>query len=178
MYFNQDIISDNGYKENIFIPFIINNLKKDKNNFWFKSFIIEYLIKKKLIDFIKKTNNILRGDIEHIKSKDLRAIKYYFDAITLIVNFIRNFISNEIVLEKYFNYLCSEDSLEDNSANSTYIDKNKKDAGSFSIYCYLIYLASSIITELFNTNFINFCKKRIIFVVNNELPSELSNNLK
>ena len=169
MYFNQDIISDNGYKENIFIPFIINNLKKDKNNFWFKSFIIEYLIKKKLIDFIKKTNNILRGDIEHIKAKDLRAIKYYFDAITLIVNFIRNFISHEIVLEKYFNYLCSEDSLEDNLANSTYIDKNKKDAGSFSIYCYLIYLASSIITELFNTNFINFCKKRIIFVVNNEL---------
>ena len=46
--------------------------------------------------------------------------------------------------------------------------KEQKDSDNFSIYCYFIYLASLIIKNLLNSNFINFCKCNIFNSNRNE----------
>ena len=54
IHFNQDVLSDRGYKENIFIPIIVKFVKTDDNNFWLQSYIVKFLIKQKLIPQVKK----------------------------------------------------------------------------------------------------------------------------
>ena len=150
MHFSTDIFSGEINKNNLFIPAIINNLDKDNNNFWIVNFIIEYLIKRKLVSKIHKIENIFKNEKGKISKRTKLKIKKYATYIIKIINFLSSFIIEEKVIYKYFNFY-----IDDKKEN----DEEKNDSNKFSIYCYFIYLTSLIIKNLFNYNFLHFCSQ-------------------
>ena len=163
-YFGPNVFSDYKDETNILIPYILKDIKKDKNDFWFKSFIIETLFKQNLIPQIKGTINILNEEIEKIRINHIKKLKIFFHSIPQILNFISNCIAKTSFLTKYFNYYINEaELLEIDSFEERNDDEGRNDVEKYSIYCYLIYLSSFIIKELLNENFFTFCRKRITY---------------
>ena len=55
MHFSHETLSDINYEGNIFIPIIVKIVKIDNNNnFWMQTYIVDFLIKQKLLPQIKK----------------------------------------------------------------------------------------------------------------------------
>ena len=108
MYFNHGILSNNISDYNIFSSFILKNIETGNNNFWFKTFIIDLLVKKKIIVQIHKTENILNIPLEQIEGRQKEKLKKYFNSIAQILNFISDFIDRKRILKKYFNFYLEE----------------------------------------------------------------------
>jgi len=159
IYFNSEKLYIHRKGKNIFVPAIINTLDKDKNNFWFRIYIVEYLVNRKLVNKIHKIENFLNIKEGNISNKKKEKIKKYFNFITRILNFLTNFLHDEKILKKYFNFYINDGILN---------TEEQKDSGNFSIYCYFIYLASLIIKNLLNSNFINFCRYNITYSNRND----------
>ena len=147
IYFSHKKLYENKKGKNIFITAIINTIDKDNNNFWFRIYIIEYLVNRELVNIIHRIENILNVKERTISNKKKEKIEKYYNFITKILNFLSNFISDEKVLNKYFNFYISDGIVNP-------VEQN--DSDNFSIYCYFIYSASLIIKNLLNSNFINF----------------------
>jgi len=145
--FNNDNIGNHLWSDNSLIFFILKEIKNDNNNFWIMTFIIEYLVKMKLILKIEKTENILNINTAQITSEHKRKLKKYFYSIRKIINFIKQFIQSDEVLNKYFNHYITDFIFE------------KKD--KYSIYCYFLNIALLIIKKLINQNLFNFWKNKI-----------------
>ena len=163
MHFSQDISSDRDYKENIFIPIIIKLVKIDNNYFWIQTYIVDFLIKQKLLPQIKTIGDIMNMNPEIIDTKNLLKIKNYFTSIAKVLDFISNFIDKEIVLEKYFNFYMDNDSI-----GTEYNNDLKEKFEKFSIYCFFIYIATLIIKELLNKDFLILKKLGNIHELYNE----------
>ena len=160
MYFNPDIFSDESNGENIFISHILNYIESNDDDFWFVTFIINYLVKKKLIRQLQKTENFLRTKNEDIDSIKKEKLKVYFCSISKILNFISRFITSKRILNKYFDYYIDDNIFENNLEESG--NKNdKKEENEYSIFCYFIYIASLIIKNLLSKNFLRFCEENI-----------------
>ena len=158
--FHPDIFSVNHYVENVWIPYILIDLKD--NNFWFMTFIMKHLIKKKLIAHLLKADTILKEGLDYIDSLKKKKLKKYFRSIAESLNLISGFFGSTIVLNKYFNAYISKDILENCLEESkSQNDKKSKNKNECSIYFVFIRIAALIIKNLFNSNFDNFCKKKI-----------------
>ena len=155
-YFKPNKLFKNNCENNIFIPLILKNMVSGNNNFWFKTFIIDTFVKKKLIKKIHKINDILNIEEEGFLSKYEEKLIKHFISITKNLSFISYFIDKEEILKKYFKFYLDEKSGNINSASSdnNIIEKEEKD--NLSIYYYLIDLASLIIKNLLNSNFFQF----------------------
>ena len=157
-YFSPNIFSNSGSdKMNIFSSVILKKIKTDENDFWFKTFILKYLVKDNLIIKIKKTEDIL-NNIEEIEKKEKQKLIKYFTSIITILNFISFFIKDKIVLNKYFNYYLDDKDflMEDDSGNSEDDEKQK-----MSIYTKFIKIAILIAKKILNDNFSNFCHMKV-----------------
>ena len=146
-------------KENIFIPLILKNIDSDNNNFWIKTFIIDSFVVKKLIPKIQKIENILNKNCENFEENEIIKVLKYFNSIIQNLKFISCFIAKKKIIEKYFNFYLDEKSAKINYEILGNEILEKEEKGNFSIYYYLINLASLIIKNLFNTNFFKFLEK-------------------
>ena len=147
MYFDTDLFIAPQDDNDFLISFILKEIKNDNNNFWIITFIVEYLVKTKLIFKIEKTGNILNMNNAQITSEHKKKLKKYFYSIRKTINFIMKFINSEEVINKYFNHYITDIIFE------------KKD--KYSIFCYFLNIAVLIIKKLLNQNLFNFWKNKI-----------------
>ena len=175
-YFSEFILYFNPYiftkkydenEKNIMIEYIVAYIKSgaDKHDFWFKTFVMELLIKNKLITKIKKAENIL-NNYEQIDEEKKDKLKKYFILISKILYFISIFIKNDDILEKYFNlYIDKKDSIDQEKIqkDESFI-KEKECENKINVYCSLVYISKLIIKFLLNNNFFKFCKKKMNYI--------------
>ena len=166
LYFNPDKFSNPiRREENIFISLIINMIEKeeDKEDFWMKTFVVDSLVKDKLIKKLKKVKNIINKNFEEFDENKENKIKKYFSMIIQILNFISCFIKDKIIIKKYINHYIEDKEIlfeeesesEDNNEKEIYAeDKN-------GIFCYFIHVGLLIIKILLDKNFSLFCQKKI-----------------
>ena len=171
LYFNPDILTNryNKNDKNYMIPYIAGLIKSnsDSDDFYFKIFVVEILIKNKLITKIKKAENII-NNYEQIDEDKKEKLKKYFILIIKILYFISNFIKNDDILDKYFNFYVDKNNsitqeiiLNDESFIS---EKEKEKENKINIYCSFIYVAQLIIKYLLNNNFMKFIHKKINYL--------------
>ena len=164
-YFEINKYFGNYNKENILIPLILKNIDSDNTNFWFKTLIIDTFVKNKLIPKIQKIENILNKDAGEMERKEKEEILIkYFKSIVQNLRLVSCFIDKEKILEKYFNFNLDEKSAKINYEilGNNILENEEK--GNFSIYYYLIDLASLIIKNLLNSKFFKFCGKINAFI--------------
>ena len=164
IYFGKNKLSENNNIENLFIPLILKKIDSDDNNFWFKTLIIDCLVNKQLITKIHKIENILDTEYEEFLTNYEEKLIKYFISITKNLNFISCFIDNEKILKKYFNFYLDEEFADINSKSpdNNILENEEKD--NFSIYFYLINLASLIIKNLLNSKFFEFFQAIIVHI--------------
>ena len=171
LYFNPDILTNryNKNDKNYMIPYITGLIKSnaDSDDFYFKTFVVEILVKNKLITKIKKAENII-NNYEQIDEDKKEKLKKYFILIIKILYFISNFIKNDDILDKYFNFYVDKNNsitqeiiLNDESFIS---EKEKEKENKINIYCSFIYVAQLIIKYLLNNNFMKFIQKKINYL--------------
>ena len=169
LYFNPNILTNryNKNSKNFMYSYIAEliSLDSDSDDFWFKTFVVEFLIKNKLISKIKKAENIINNYEQIDEEKKEKLIKYFI-LIIKILFFISNFIKNEDILEKYFNfYIDKKDSItQENILNDESSNGEKEIENKISIYCSLIYVAQLIIGFLLNNNFMKFLLKKVNYL--------------
>ena len=167
LYFNPDIFSNPIIKEeNIFISLIINKIiekEQDKEYFWMKTFVVDSLVKDKLIKKMKKLKNIIKQNFEEIDERKENKIKKYFSKINQILNFISCFINDKIIIKKYINYYIEEKVIlfEEESENEENNEKEIHADDKNGIFSYFIHIGLLIIKTLLNKNFSLFCQKKI-----------------
>ena len=175
-YFSEFILYFNPYiftkkydenEKNIMIEYIVAYIKSgvDKHDFWFKTFVVDLLIKNKLITKIKKAENIL-NNYDQIDEEKKDKLKKYFILISKILYFISNFIKNDDILEKYFNlYVDKKDSIDQEKIQKDEsLIKEKECENKINVYCSLVYIVKLIIKFLLNNNFFKFCKKKMNYI--------------
>ena len=176
LYFNPDIFSNTIKKEeNIFISLIIKMIEKESDceHFWMKTFVVDSLVKDKLISKIKKVKNIINKNFDEIDEDKENKLKKYFSEIIQILNFISSFIKDKIIIKKYINYYIEEKEIlfKEESENEENEENNEKgiyDEDKNRIFCYFIHVGLLIMKNLLNKNFSLFWKKKINYLNKHE----------
>ena len=169
LYFNPDILTNryNKNDKNYMIPYITGLIKSnaDSDDFYFNTFVVEILIKNKLITKIKKAENII-NNYEQIDEDKKEKLKKYFILIIKILYFISNFIKNDDILDKYFNFYVDKNNsiTQEIILNDESFISEKEKENKINIYCSFIYVAQLIIKYLLNNNFMKFIQKKINYL--------------
>ena len=130
----------------------IKYLKKDNDDFWLNTFIIDICFKRKIINKINKIYKIINNNNE-IDEKDItklcKYIKYIYNSFCFVLNFL-----NEMKIEKFIINKIHDSNLNLNEEPKINIELVENDNDNYSLYSYSIKIILLIIKKLLTEDFI------------------------
>ena len=130
----------------------IKYLKKDNDDFWLNTFIIDICFKRKIINKINKIYKIINNNNE-IDEKDItklcKYIKYIYNSFCFVLNFL-----NEMKIEKFIINKIHDSNLNLNEEPKINIELMENDNDNYSLYSYSIKIILLIIKKLLTEDFI------------------------
>jgi hypothetical protein len=136
---------------------LIKNLKKDNDDFWFNTFIIDICFKRKIINKINKIYKIINNNSE-IDEKNITKLCKYIKKMYNSFSFVLNFLI-QMKIEKFVINKIQDSNFNLNVESNINIELMEND--NYPLYSYSIKIILLLIKKLLTEDFILLFKNEV-----------------